>query len=416
MRRTVRDNRPDVKRVEKVVLSEKPVKRQMIIAALLLLFGMVMMGISVKQLLTTEAGWKKIEVSGSNKRTCGDDFVLLYNLGASEVSATVENKALTKIYSDTMSKAYDVFSADEDVESVYNLHYINQNPNTEIEVDGLLYDAFEKIAKYENDNIYLGPVYETYDDIFSCQDDVLTKEFDPNQNKEVKTYYNKIANYIKSKDVELELLGDNKVKLKVSKEYENYLKENGIQKIIDLSIMKNAFVIDYVADELIEAGFENGCITSYDGFSRNLNSSNDKVSYNLFGKINDKVAQVASYQYSGQQAIVYFRDFPVSEKDSNHYYTFKDGRVAASYVDINDGIAKTAVESLLVYGQDMKCSDIMLESMLLYSSDEFDKEESQELNVRNINWIYTEDGNIYHSQKDAEIKVDQLEAGKYNLK
>lgn len=60
------------------------------------------------------------------------------------------------------------------------------------------------------------------------------------------------------------------MRLEVSEEYQNWMAENGYETYLDFYWMKNAFIVDYLADLMIENGYIRGAISSYDGFNRNL--------------------------------------------------------------------------------------------------------------------------------------------------
>lgn len=51
--------------------------------------------------------------------------------------------------------------------------------------------------------------------------------------------------------------------------------------------MKNAFITDYVADVMIDNGYTLGSLTSYDGFTRNLDQTSAITKLNAGGYIRD---------------------------------------------------------------------------------------------------------------------------------
>lgn len=413
MSRTVKDKRPNVKPVEKVELSNKNMKRQVIIAALLLGIGILLVGISLQRLLSTEDGWEEVEVTNKNVAHCGDDFVFLYEFGKSDISATAENKALSTAYSNAIIKAYQMFDSAAVSDEIININYINNHPNEKIKVDKALYNAFEIVVENKSTNIYMGPVYETYDDLFSCQDDSKVLDFDPYSNKDIEKYYKKIIEYIKNGAVNIELLDDNNVRLNISKDYHEFAKEQGICNFIDFNVTLNAFIIDYVADELIKDGFVNGCITSYDGFSRNLSDNKDSRSFNIFGELAGKKRQVASFNYSGLKSIVCFRNFPINDSEGKNYYTFDDGKIYSKYLDTDDGFNKTATDTLIGYSDKEKCSDIALKLLDIYAKEELNQDKLNALEKKQIFAIYSMGENIFYNESKADIEIFEFEDGKY---
>ena len=78
-----------------------------------------------------------------------------------------QKKALTLLYTDSIVKAYKMFSMDESFEGITNVYDLNRHPNETMVVDDALYHAFELIAETGNRAIYLAPVYTEYDNLFS---------------------------------------------------------------------------------------------------------------------------------------------------------------------------------------------------------------------------------------------------------
>ena len=67
-------------------------------------------------------------------------------------------------------------------------------------------------------------------------------------------------------DISLELSGENQVCLHVSDAYQAYAAEMGYTAYLDFFWMKNAFLIDYLADTIRGEGYQLGIISSKDGF------------------------------------------------------------------------------------------------------------------------------------------------------
>lgn len=101
-------------------------------------------------LMSNDSGWTNIEASSSAEINCGDDFIFQYYVGAAGVNATAEKKALTLLYTDSIVKAYKMFSMDESFEGITNVYDLNRHPNETMVVDDALYHAFELIAETGN--------------------------------------------------------------------------------------------------------------------------------------------------------------------------------------------------------------------------------------------------------------------------
>lgn len=354
--------KPHPKPVKKIELSEKHFSRRLFLAILLFVVGCAAMIWGISGFFSGQNGWTEIAVRSDAEINCGEDFTFLYELGAGEESATVEQKKVSKIYSDAAVEAYEAFNADESFEGVGNVYTLNHSPNEAVEISPALYQALEIIVDSGDRKLYLGPVYEMYDDLFFCTDDAQTADFDPYQNSEIAAYYQEIADFARDENaVQIQLLGDNQAKLYVSDEYLAYAKENEIETYLDFFWMKNAFIADYLADTLTQAGCTHGAISSYDGYTRCLDSRED-VNYTLptYTYTDDGVTQGDDFTYTGPMSIVTLRDYPLTEKDSLHYYQFVSGEIRTCYLDPADGKCKSTVHELTETSADKSCGELLL--------------------------------------------------------
>lgn len=234
-------------------------------------------------------------------------------------------------------------------------------------------------------------MYARYDDVFFCTDDSGLVDFDPRLNDEVKAEYSEVWEHAQN-GCKLELLGDNKIKLKVSESYLEYAGKEEITDFVNFFWMRNAFIADYIADIMIENGFTDGSITSYDGFTRNLGVKED-YSLNVFDRRGDKVYAAAVMHYTGALSAVSYRDFPLNSLDSRRYYTLNNGEVRSSYLDF-DGLCKSATGSLVCMSLDKSCAEIAVSTAPFYISDMFDSEGLFELSKDDIFSVCCENGYI----------------------
>ena len=407
MGRTVRSdssNKPNVKPVDKISLSEKNVVLRLIGVVVLLVIAAFAFAYAINGWLSTESGWTTIEADSASEINCSNDFVFSYHLGRGDTSATVENKALRIIYTDATEKAYQLFHNKEKFDAVNNIYYINQHPNEVREVDTALYDAFSVIQEYENRSIYMAPIYAQYDDIFYCNDDSELVNYDPYLNEQVAADYQEIALFANNPEaIDIQLLEDNKIMLYVSDEYLAYAEENYITDYIDFFWMKNAFIADYIASVLIENGYTAGSISSFDGFVRNLDTTDVTYSFNIFDKQEDNVYVAAAMQYTGAHSIVFLRNYMMNSYDEQYYYQLSNGDVRTSYVDIADGYCKSAVNNLVSYSADLGCAEVLMQMMPIYIADTFDAQALLSLMENGIHSIYCENGVIYYNEKSLVL-------------
>ncbi len=399
---------PRPKPVEKIELSEKHTKLRLALTILFLVVGITALTYGVSSFFGADPGWDEIQSSAAGTN-CGADFTFLYHLGSGGVSAAAEKRAVTALYSDGTEQAYRLFTADIEVEDaegekLRNVAYINSHPNEEIQVDEALYKAFSLIGEYGDRSLYLAPVYARYGDLFTCSDDSQTVDFDPYVNPEVAAEYKEAAAYANDRDaVDLELLGGNRVRLKVSGEYAAWAEENGVSRFIDFFWMKNAFIADYLADRLAEGGYVRGCLVSYDGFIRNLDGSGESYSIPVYDRVGQTVYPAAVMQYTGPAGMVYLRDYGMNEADRQRFYRYENGEIRTSYLDAADGLCKSARSDLICYGREQSCARILLEMIPVYVADSFREEAVSALEEKGIFSVYCQDGKVLYNGADVSF-------------
>ncbi len=397
---------PFLERIEKIELSDKNIGWRLGFFILFVVIAGTSFASCVNSFFSKDPGWYQIKTNSSDEAHCGNDFIFMYNLGVSQ-DATKENRALTILYTEACEMAHKLFHNKESFEGVNNVRYINEHPNEVIEVDAGLYKAFSVLDEYENRNLYMAPVYNQYDEIFLCQDDSQLVNFDPRLSEEVASEYAEVAAYANNPEmVDVKLLGDNQIQLYVSEEYLAYAKENYITDFIDFFWMKNAFVTDYLAEIMIERGYTHGTLTSYDGFSRTMDTSETSYSFNIYDRVDETLYPAGVMQYQGATSLVYFRDHMLSDMDWQHYYALANGEVRNSYVDVIDGVSKAATDSYYAYGKDVSCAEVLLQAIPVYVTEAWSEDAVAELATTGIYSVYAEDGIVKYN--DTSLIVTEL--------
>jgi len=397
------DNQP--KPVEKIELNESHLKLRVILFILCFCVVVVCAILIFVGLSKEKEGWTEIEANPTVEINCSEDFVLSYDLGNTKDSSTEESRKISKIYTERLEQAYMLFNTYKEYNDIYNVYYINNNYNKDIVIEPLLYEALEKVAGFNSNVIYLGPIYNYYEGLISSYSHDEAKLLDPYQNESIKAYFNVIISYINNEDIKVDFLGNNTIKLIISDDYLNFAKENEITNFIDFAWLKNSFIIDYVASGLIEEGYINGSIATYDGYFKNLDT---KSEYNYLINIidnpsNDNPTIVGKYATRGSVSTVQFRSFMYYESDvNNRYYQMADKTYRHLYVDEKDGLCKSSIDSLTCYSNVLSCSDMALKAMHTFINDSFVFEE---LNVDDINYIWVDDNKVYYTD---DIKLEEL--------
>lgn len=447
MKRTARDKRnrfSNIARpVQKVELDEANAKGKIIAAVCLAVVGASLLSYAFVHFLNKEEGWSTVVADSSSELNCSEEFVFNYDF-----SDGTDNKALKGAYTSACVKAYQMFTCDEEYEELGNIAYINAHPNEKVQVETAIYAAFEAIEGSKDRSIYLGPIYDYYDNVFYCTDDSQLLDYDAHENSELAQEYATIADYAADENaVNIKLLGDNMIELVVSDDYLEYADENAVSNFIDFYWMRNAFITDYIADALIDAGYTHGILASDDGFTRafsrtvgeddesdddsandtadslednsktitasseednsktdsvgstedngNTISSggeggadsavtNDGYAYKLYHLEGNTIYTVGSFAYDSTMSIVTYRSYGINDSDSLRFYDTKDGRTLTQYLSLEDGMDRCSTDELTVMSDSKSCVEVLLATKGYFIADEFDEADITALSADDI--------------------------------
>lgn len=403
MGRTARDRRDRHPRpVERIELSGEHTGRRLIAAGVLLVFGAAMLAYAFGQLVSPEEEWITVEAGSGADVSSAAEFSFLYRPGSGELSYSADRKAVTSLYTDLCREAFQMFHSTEAFEGVTNIYVINHRPNEALEVAPGLYEAFAALERSGNRALYLGPVYERYNGLFSCWEDSQLADFDPRLSPEVAREYQEYAAFANDPQaVRMELLGENQIRLFVSHEYLEYAEREGVERFVDFGWMRNAFIADYLARELTAQGYTRGVLASYDGFIRCLDGSGEDYALSIYDQKDGTAYTAAMMSYRGPKSIVCLRDYPVNALDQGRFYRLSTGEVRTPYVDLADGMCRNSVSSLTGCAGEKGCGEILLEMMPVYIADELREDALKELAKRGIDFVYCKDEVIYASENKA---------------
>lgn len=396
-----------------IEITRKNLPLRIVLLILAIVLAISAFGYGISTLLNNQPGWNEIQCTAGGVN-CSGDFVLNYYLGSTDGSASMEKKQITSLYNQLAEDSYRLFYNEYSAEGYHNIAYINQHANEDITVEPALYKALSQIVAAQNRAIFMAPVYVEYQRVFTAESDGEASQYDPVKNPEAMAYIDELCGFFASPEmIDIQILENNQIRLFVSQEYLDYAQENEITEYLDFGWMTNAFVADYIADALIENGFTNGYLTSYDGFTRNLYAGQEQLSLNLFQREGTDIFMPAVLQYQGGRSLVTLRDFPVSNQDSWNYYVYADGRIVCSMLDPQTGKEVSAVSSMLCYSQDVGCAEILLAMMPVYMSETLDQAALNGLKDQQIFTVYAQERKVYTNDPNADIQI--LDTNAYTL-
>lgn len=412
MSKHARDKRPYMKPVTRIELSEDRIKLRLILLIVLLAIAAVAVFVGLRAALTVDPGWQKVQVS-SGKVNCSTDFTLMYDFSDHSASeATVGSKRLNALYTQLTEDAYAIFTAAEYETEFANVRYLNDHVNETVTVDPALYQALERIVWYDSRYPFLAPVYAEYDRVFLQTNEMDAALCDPAKSPELMDDIRQAASYANDPEmVRLELMGDDQVMLHVSQDYLSYAAEYGMDTFFDFHWMTNAFIIDYMASKLMENGYTNGYLASFDGFNRNLDMRGTSYSYNVYDRQGSDIYLPAVFQYQEPTSIVVLRNYPMSDADRWHYFSYSDGSITTTFVDPADGVSKSATDNLFAYSRGSGCAEILLQMAPVFIADELDVDALNSLTEKGIYAIWGDEAQLHCNDADANLTLTAESGG-----
>ena len=389
-------------RLHRFELSDQNRTVRWVLIIILLVIAAIAITTALTKALETPTGWQSIQAS-SGGLNCSHEFGLQYDIGAGDMPASEERKAINALYSELTTKAWLIFYCEAVENDVVGIRKLNSSPNAELTVDAALYQALEQITAEGNRSVYFGPVYAAYDNLFQSDDAVTAQNNDPTTDAVTREYVQTLADFAGDpQHVSLELRGENRVFLQVSSEYLQFLADNGVERILDFGWLRSAFVIDYMAQQLENAGFTNGYLFGVDGCIRNLDTRPASFTMNVF--MEDKLAVLM--EYSSGTSIVALRSYPLYEENQGNYYTFQDGRTVSAMIDLTDGQSKCATPDLVAYAADKSCAQLAMSVAPVYISDSLTEEAMDSLIQQGINTLWKEGSTVCYTQQDLKFTLN----------
>lgn len=405
MSKKSRDRRPYAQPVTRIDLPHIHVKTRIVLLVLFLAIAALAFANGVKEFVSKEPGWQEISVS-SKKPNCSGEFQLMYDFSDAGGGATAQYRQVESLYTQAVEELYVLFSGDILEDGRYNIAYLNAHPGEEVQVEAELYSALGQVVVSGSRYGFLAPVMAEYDRLFQSEGEGEAVAYDPTTNPETVAWIGQVVPFIRDpQHIRLELTGENRVRLVLSEEYEAFCRDNGIETFFDLGWMTNAFLADAIANRLLEKGFSNGYLVSYDGFTRNLDTRGTAYSLNLYDIQGTDVYLPAEIGYSGPRSLVCLRSFPLKEQDWWNYYAFSDGRIVSHFVDPADGMSKTASASFLCYSTSLDCSDLVVRMAELYVSENLVLEGVLSLAEEEIYSVWSDAGKLYYSDPQLDIQL-----------
>ena len=347
----------------RIELSGKHLWLRVILVVALVGMAAGFFGQAIHAALTPAPGWQQIKAAA--QLPMAGELTLEYYLTSGQ------EKTLTGLYTQAMEEASRLF--DTQTEEAGTLGCLNAHPGETVAVAPALYEALALLEGQNSRYLYYAPVYEQYRGLYSCETDAEAQDFDPAVSAQIREFVEQACAFAADpRSVQLELLGDNQVRLIVSPEYRAFARENGVEVFLDFFWLRNAFAVDYIARQLEAAGYREGILTSFEGFARVLGEGSFQAE--LYGLSGGKVTSARTLSYTGPKAMVQFRAFPMTQLDQLHYYVTQSGAVRTPFIDEQTGTTRAAAEHMAVVSTDRGCAELALMTLPVFTARQVDEE------------------------------------------
>lgn len=261
----------------------------------------------------------------------GNDYELKIYFRGSSNEIKEEMKRVQDCYSTVLQRAYKLLDAANEYENYPNLATINHNPGKEVEVNEELYavlkDAVERTEKQEGYSMFAGALYRYWYSILILEH---PEDFDPLLHEEEAERIGRLARMTAEPEHFALTFGENgsrTVRLDISAQYQELLENLEIPyEVLDLNLLKDAYLLQLVARVLEENGYTEGYLTTESGLCVTL-SGYDKAQYCVYELTDSGVALKKTLPAKPGSAASVFRAFPLREKEAYFCRIEKDGKV-----------------------------------------------------------------------------------------
>ena len=373
----------------------------------ILLFGISMAGVyfGVKGLLTRDSGWTRVEADSGIPAQATADLDFEYCL---TTNATAEYKLLTVLYSETAQRAWQVYHPTQAFTGVKNLQAVNAAPNQEVAVEPELYRAFELVEAKGSRALFLAPVYAQYDAVFRSLEDAEAAVYDPARSQEAAAYVAEVLAFVSDPTaVSLDLLGENRVRLNVREDYLRYAKDNGVEAFLDFYWLKNAFVLDDLAEKCRSQGFTRGYIVSREGFARYLDTaSTADYTVQLTDGSKAGVVMAASLRLREGMSLACLHGYSLTDSTADFFYQYADGREVTPYLDLASGESRAAVQDLTLLSRTASCAELALAALPALTAETWDAASVTALQADDVAALWFEGKTLCHTELPAELTLN----------
>lgn len=319
----------------------------------------------VKMIGHKDPGWQTIEADvpkGHVTYTAG--LTLQYWAEGSGAEIRDLTERVKKVYSDSLYRNVELLDARNTYEDSVNLASLNEQEGRKVTVSKTLARVLAKaLAKTEENagySVFAGALNSEWQTLLYLED---PQDFDPAVNADQADRIARLTALINTPgtfSLEITEKGEEaEICLRVSPAYQKGIEEMEITApVLDLGVLRDAVLIDLVAEDLRGAGFTEGVLFSKSGLSMLLGQGRTLT---VFPKEDERPE--TSLTVSGPAVTA---RFSASLPDSEGYGAYETaGLKRHAYYDVRTGDFRNRIEDAVIAGSGITAEDAVWQLVLL---------------------------------------------------
>lgn len=328
---------------KEIYVNRKHVVLRIIIFVVALVTGITLLSLYFTGILKYTKGYFKTDVNYESKTLINDDISFYTYFDGNNASYSKYAQNLNSIYSSEFNYICKLTDSINTYDGITNLAYINLNTDKDLQIEKPLYDilkdAYLKTSENKNYSLFSSSIYQTYEIVFYSS---------VNSNIEIEqSYIERISEATSiindSNNFNLEFKDNNVINLHVSDTFSTFINEQQLSSsYLDLNILKDAYIIEYLASKMKENNYLNGYFISTNGYIYSLDEYNGSM--NLLTLSNDNIEKYSTVDIKGNNSYIYFNYF---DSTNNRIYKNKD-QYMYTIVNIKEGSCLSNINSFFI--------------------------------------------------------------------
>lgn len=309
-----------------------------------------------RQCTNVNSGWQVVSPNSDTQSVLfASGKSLNYDFQGTSSEMRVEMKELKSAYTTALAHINKLLDPINTYEGYTNLAYINARRGQEVKVSPELYSVLKSAYELTEEgmaNIFGGALYHEWQSITVLDDSASA---DPLNDPDEQERINEIAAMTADlNNFTLEFIGSDTVKFTVSDEYRAMMQRLEIDApVLDACFLREAYELEYTAQELEKGGFKRGFITTVGGMTRCLSQAEGGfiVAYAPNGSA---VSDVFKVPMTGNLMCCTLRAYSYGSDDLEYYSVESAGsdKLRHPHYDLATGEVNDALLTVMVTAEE----------------------------------------------------------------